>query len=1339
MKKVVLLFAALWMSLAVAAKEPPMGNSGSGKKSKANKVLEELCTPATAQSDLNINNVRATILGGGDMWWDLNQARYEVPKGENKHSMFAGALWLGGVDEGNQLKLAAMTYRQRGNDFWTGPLSNDGTASVTKDICDKYDRHWPMLRSDVETHRAWLICKDDPDCDESVSFPGYSIPTSITNWPGNGAEGELPFMLAPFVDRDGDEVYDPNVDYPAYDLDKVFDCRKKEVDLIYGDQTLWWVYNDRGNVHTETQAGALGFEIRAQAFAFSTNDEVNNMTFYNYRILNKSTFRLTNTYFSTWFDADLGFADDDIIGCDIPRGLGYVYNGDNDDQGAFGYGLNPPAIALDFFQGPFADYYDGLDNDRDGCVDGVRDPKTGDCVAEDPTTGINERIIMSQFMYYNRSGSGSNLPEQTTDPENAAQFYNYMRALWKNGNPLVVESPSGPGNNGNGDGFTTDGTGLKTNYAYPGISFDTTGVTDPTSPVNWFESPGNLADKRGLHSAGPFSLAPGALNFITTGAVWARDQNSSDLFASVNRIIIADDKAQNLFDNCFQVLDGPTAPDMDIVELDREIIIVLSNSSTSNNFKLGYFEFDPTIPRAESALASARDSLEYFNYVFEGYQIFQLRGPNVSVGDIYDPAQARLVAQCDVKNGVTKIVNYYRDDLLETDVPQLMNLAFENNGVKHSFRILEDAFAEGDRRLINHREYYYTVVAYSHNNYAAYAQAPNGSEQKVPYLAGRLNNRVYQAIPHLTQPEQKGLVLGAQYGEGVELKRIEGLGNGNIDIEIIPEDLERIVREFKVPDFTYAKGRGPVDLKVVDPKIVPAGDYVLQFDGVSNQARWEIINANNGDVIAQSDTNIGFLSEQLIPELGMSLSLTNAVAPGGDEDGERNNGVLSGEVIYSNPQKPWLAFVPDGTGTDPFNWLLTGANNTPTAEPQITYRDYDGDPLNFFGRIANGGWGPYAYASHLFRGFNDNTLGLGPGMRHNEAVANRPSIANINSVNIVLTNDRSMWTRVPVFEMGEDNALTQGGRNKWDLRAAASWDLINGQMVRSTTDSGFSYFPGYAIDVETGTRLYLAFGENSWLVGQNGADMLFNPSSTIIQNPGNTITNGIVMGGQHFLYVFAPSVRISPQETRDLTYRGDNAADFPFNDYLDQWNTLNQIRFNRALMWVAIPVGVQGFEINPYVEPMESEILVRLRMARPFANVVVDNSNNGNPRYEFSTRGISAKSDDRNTAVSALDIIRAVPNPYYGASYYEDSQLDNIVKITNLPAKCDITIYGTNGTQIRKIRKDNALTFVEWDLRNDYNVPIASGVYIIHIDAGDLGEKVIKWFGSMRPVDLNAF
>ena len=43
--------------------------------------------------------------------------------------MFAGALWIGGLDDQDNLKVAAMTYRQDGNDFWPGPLNADNTSS----------------------------------------------------------------------------------------------------------------------------------------------------------------------------------------------------------------------------------------------------------------------------------------------------------------------------------------------------------------------------------------------------------------------------------------------------------------------------------------------------------------------------------------------------------------------------------------------------------------------------------------------------------------------------------------------------------------------------------------------------------------------------------------------------------------------------------------------------------------------------------------------------------------------------------------------------------------------------------------------------------------------------------------------------------------------------------------------------------------------------------------------------------------------------------------------------------------------------------------------------------
>ena len=56
------------------------------------------------------------------------------------------------------------------------------------------------------------------------------------------------------------------------------------------------------------------------------------------------------TLILVWVDPDLGDNQDDYVGCDVARGLGYCYNGDEDDGTAVGYGTNPPAIGVDFLE-----------------------------------------------------------------------------------------------------------------------------------------------------------------------------------------------------------------------------------------------------------------------------------------------------------------------------------------------------------------------------------------------------------------------------------------------------------------------------------------------------------------------------------------------------------------------------------------------------------------------------------------------------------------------------------------------------------------------------------------------------------------------------------------------------------------------------------------------------------------------------------------------------------------------------------------------------------------------------------------------------------------------------
>ncbi len=177
------------------------------------------CSAASGFRFLDIGNVRCRINTGGDMWWDLPGgigSQYFIPKAGTATSMFSGSLWIGGLDINNQLKLAAVRYRQVGNDYWTGPLTVDATAAVDQETCAKWDKHFLITRADVDQYIQWWNSTD-----RATEFPGYSIPKSITDWPAHGDVAKnQSFYMAPFFDNDGDGMYDPNAgDYPYYDID----------------------------------------------------------------------------------------------------------------------------------------------------------------------------------------------------------------------------------------------------------------------------------------------------------------------------------------------------------------------------------------------------------------------------------------------------------------------------------------------------------------------------------------------------------------------------------------------------------------------------------------------------------------------------------------------------------------------------------------------------------------------------------------------------------------------------------------------------------------------------------------------------------------------------------------------------------------------------------------------------------------------------------------------------------------------------------------------------------------------------------------------------------------
>jgi hypothetical protein len=1371
---------------------------------KSEQTITSGCLPAATSAELDLNNVRALIHTGGDMWWDYgaNVPRYEIPAGSGKHSLFAGGIWVGGVDVNGQLRLCARMYRSNGNDYWPGPLisSGEAIASVSSQVCTEYDKLYKIKKEQVEDFVGWF---NADAATKAKLYADYSVPQIINDWPAHGPvdQGAYDYYLAPFQDVDADGIYNPsNGDYPYYVLDKAttkcdYQPERRAENLgntsqkLFGDLTMWWVYNDKGNVHTQsTGAASIGMEFRAQAFAFSTSDALNNMSFYNYQIINRSTYSLNDAYFGVWTDADLGFADDDFVGCDVKRGLGYLYNGDAIDGDGSGksYGAHPPAVGIDFFEGPYQDP-DNNDNPSSwkepektnlDCNGAYGKDTEGNWVARSESgiltngniNGLNfgdgvidnERWGMRRYLYFNRESSNT----ATTDPATAIEFYNYLKGIWKDGTRMTY------GRTGYKDGA------LEADFMFPNDTDPCGWGTNLNTQDAWNEETARggqeneAGDRRFVQSAGPFVLEPGAVNDITIGVVWARANSTP--WASVEMVRTADIMAQSLFENCFQLIDGPTAPDLTIIQLDRKLIFHLSNKPTSNNYLESYYEKDPFID------PSVPEEDKYFK--FQGYQVFQLKDNTVTLADIDDENKARVVFQCDVKDSVTNIINFVWDPDLQANIP-VLKVEGANNGIAHSFEITYDAFSTGtSRALVNYKDYYYMTVAYAYNNYAPYYPVSSGSmgKQTAPYLTGRKNVLIYSATPNKLDAFNGGTKVNSEYGDVPSITMIEGKGNGQNAVELSDSAINEILSKTKAPykadKRTYKKGYSPVQVKVIDPVNVINAQFTLRMipdsvhpiNGFYNPAdssnwvsatgllldtKWELSWKQDGETKSIiSNSWIRYRDELIIPELGLSITLNQIEFPMQDnqrfDDLENeNNGFITAEEEVQDINNQWLGFVPDRDGTNYLNWIRSGTQ-TPDDESGL-FGDYNGKDNNqIFENVLSGTWAPYQLTS---------TETYGPGY----AAASLNSISTqkyrIPSVDLVITKNKDLWTRCPVIEMAENNAdgitnsLSEGGVLRFQLRYAPSKnkegvsaiagdpnDDENSDAPNYIGATGMSWFPGYAIDQETGERLNIMFGEDSWLVGENGNDMLWNPSATLVDWSATW-----AMGGKHYIYIVGHNEVVNNKMPAYDEGRTIYNMLKPGQTTTALKNNMQNVWKHPA--WVAIPILTSNnYQYTSYDDMPDNTITIKLRMANPYfvgiGDVAVANPVNQNyPTFTFSTSEISASKQNIEASKSALDLINIVPNPYYGHSEYELTQLENYVKITNLPERCIITIYTPNGNIVRQFSKDNSDAFLEWDLKNSYNISIASGMYIIHINVPGVGEKVIKWFGSMRPVDLNSF
>lgn len=676
-------------------------------------VYRSDCAPPLTYADLTVNNIRARITTGGDKWFDMygRGGRYYAPVLPPQHEPISAidyaGLWIGGLDEESNLKLAAQNNRlQNGSDWFTGPLS-ELTGETSFDKCRDWDRIFEIRSEDIEAQRINIT----EYTIQGLSIPEDKIPDNVKYWPGIGNpffSQEYGFDLpqstqgmAPFFDYTGNGIYDPATgDFPIIGNQN---CQS-DINVRLPDQMYWWVINDAGGIHQGSGGDPLHMEIRSQAFAFESNSEVNDVTFYRYEFLNRSPYMLDSTYFGLFVVPALGCPLDDYIGSKPELDMMYIYN-ENAIDGSF-----VPRCSCSTPDGDFATYCDFVPAVGIQFLDGIKDVG-GDALG------------MSIFTYFNDPRGFMGAPA-TTDPINAQEHYNYLTGRWRDGIPLTF----------GGAGYRPNLTGIRVQHAF---------YADPDDPNEWSMCTAGLGSGRfrGVMSSGPVALSPGAVNDLTIGVSW--EPSVPVPCPNLSRFFGVGSKLKTLFDDCFNEENtGPNAPNVSAVSLDRSFRFSLDSDFPGSNNKYHLYREE---------VAYRPQDVDEIYYYFEGYMLFQLRDENVqpTMENLYNPLLSRLVFQSDIKNDVDEMVNWYIAEGINPLHmrylrPELM-VSGNNQGIKSRFTLDEDAFADGnDRRFIPGETYYFSAIAYAQNNFSSCRNPGDFINcQRVPFLAGRDNVRTY--------------------------------------------------------------------------------------------------------------------------------------------------------------------------------------------------------------------------------------------------------------------------------------------------------------------------------------------------------------------------------------------------------------------------------------------------------------------------------------------------------------------------------------------------------------------------------------------------------------------
>jgi hypothetical protein len=313
-------------------------------------------------------------------------------------------------------------------------------------------------------------------------------------------------------------------------------------------------------------------------------------------------------------------------------------------------------------------------------------------------------------------------------------------------------------------------------------------------------------------------------------------------------------------------------------------------------------------------------------------------------------------------------------------------------------------------------------------------------------------------------------------------------------------------------------------------------------------------------------------------------------------------------------------------------------------------------------------------------------------------------------------------------------------------------DITGGQRIQKTDTlwieeiSQSPLVDGFAITLENDLP-DLDFNNTGWIVGNTtyrwriNLDGRFSKVNLTVNYPADyDITFSDMIIDTAINELGFPKTQVCKFEIFNITE--NIPAYFQFIEYEEKDSTLSPFypgddpKYTEAAMiWVYDPTPTDPNAIKAtwrfYFEaddtlnqvPPQPGDIFRISTKKPFRT---------GDKINFTVRG---KDFSTEKAKTDLDNIAVVPNPYLAAASWESrnpfksGRGERRIFFINLPPQCTIRIYTVRGYLVDTI-EHNASTengSESWNLVSKDGQDIAYGVYVFHVDAPGIGEKIGKF------------